>query len=69
MSKSNYKVIISPGTAVEDYFRRSKDPILQEVWTERIKPNYKNYKTKYAITEHLAKDSSLATMAFFPAIR
>ncbi len=66
LSKTDYKVIIPAGTAVEDFFRNSNDPVFKEVWTSRIKPFYMGYKTVHSITEHLATDSGLAAMEFFP---
>ena len=36
---SSYKIAVESGTYSEDYFRLSKDPIIQKAWTERIKPH------------------------------
>ncbi len=44
VTKTNYRIIITPGSANEDFFRYNKDPIFQRAWKERIKPYLEEYK-------------------------
>ncbi len=69
LSKSDYKLVIPPGTAVVDFFKTNTNPILHEVWKTRIEPHYLDYQpeTVFSITEHLLTgDSKLAVIEFFP---
>ena len=35
---SDYKIGVMPTTYFEDFFRNSKDPIIQRAWIERVEP-------------------------------
>ena len=54
MLKSDYKIVVPPGSAQEGSFKFSDVPLWQKAWTERIEPNYDFYDT-YATTENGCK--------------
>ena len=49
MLKSDYKIVVYPGSAYEGSFQFSKDPLWQKAWTERIEP-YKSFAAEYIST-------------------
>ena len=40
----NFRILIWYDTSQESSFRYSKDPLLQEAWTDRIKPHREEHK-------------------------
>ena len=52
--KSDYQIALWPGTALENTFKLSIEPVFQKAWTERIEP-YLDFYQKYAGTLHCAK--------------
>ena len=49
LDSTSYKIAIISGSAQEDYFKLSADPVKQKAWTERIEP-YLNYFGQYSGT-------------------
>ena len=47
LDSTSYKIAIISGSAQEDYFKLSADPVKQKAWTERIKP-FLNYFSHYS---------------------
>ena len=47
LDSTSYKIVIISGSAQEDYFKLSVDPVKQKAWTERIEP-YLNYFGQYS---------------------
>ena len=43
VTMSNYKIAIYPGSAYEDLFKLSFDPIRKKAWEEKIQPYLKDY--------------------------
>ena len=43
VQKTNYKVLVQPGTSYVDQFRHSNDEFLKDIWTERISPYIDSY--------------------------
>jgi hypothetical protein len=41
---SEYRLYVAPGTANEDDFKYSTDPVMQEAWTKKIEPYLEEYK-------------------------
>jgi hypothetical protein len=41
---SEYRLYVIPGSAHEDIFKYSTDPIMQEAWTKNIEPYMEEYK-------------------------
>ncbi len=39
LAETDYKVIITVGTSLEDFFKHSRDPVIQDVWSNRIQPH------------------------------
>ena len=44
MLNSDFKISVAPGSAQHDYFRHSTNPMLKNVFEERIRPNMNDYK-------------------------
>ena len=40
---TNFRVVILPNSADEDFFKYSTDPIVQKIYEERIKPYLQEY--------------------------
>ena len=40
---TNFKVVVLPYSADEDFFKYSTDPIIQKIYEERIKPYLQEY--------------------------
>ena len=38
LTKTDYRVLVTVGTSLEDFFKLSRDPIIQDVWSNRIQP-------------------------------
>ena len=51
---TNFRVVVLPNSADEDFFRYSTDPIIQKIYEERIKPFLKDiaqaYRGKITVT-------------------
>ena len=43
MMKSDFGIVVAPGTAQEESFKNSKVPLWQKAWAERIMPHYEFY--------------------------
>ena len=58
---TDYKIGVKVGANQQDYFRLSKDPLLQKAYKERIEPNLDQYPASYdEFIVALLKDESLA---------
>ena len=44
LDNTEYKIAIKPGTYLEDAFKKSRDPVWQRAWLERIQPYLEDYK-------------------------
>ena len=40
---TNFRVVVLPNSADEDFFKYSTDPIIQKIYEERIKPYLQDY--------------------------
>ena len=45
LEKSSHQIAVLPGTAFEDTFKASNDPLYQKAWNERILPNMDLYRS------------------------
>ena len=45
LSLTSNKIALLPGSAEEDEFRYSTDPLMQRAWTERIEPYLDEFQT------------------------
>ena len=43
VSNTQFRIILLPGTSLEDHFKTSTDPIWQTAWTDRVKPHLKEH--------------------------
>ena len=43
LSKTQYRILVAPGTSFEDAFKTSKDPNWQIAWKERLEPHLKEH--------------------------
>ena len=43
LDNTNYKIVPLPGSALEDVFKLSTEPIYEKAWKERVEPYIKNY--------------------------
>jgi hypothetical protein len=53
---SEYRLYVDPGSAHEDVFKYSTDPVMQEAWTKKIEP----YMEEYKANSHQSKEIELA---------
>ena len=51
MVKSNYKIIVGPGSAQEGSFKFSGSSLWKKAWTDRIEPHYDFY-AEYSSTKN-----------------
>lgn len=42
-TKTNFKVVVQPGTSYVDTFRLSNNPMLKEIYSDRIEPYIEDY--------------------------
>ena len=47
LTKSDFQIAINPGSADEDAFGLSTDPVWLEAWNDRIKPYLEDYRPYY----------------------
>ena len=38
VANTQFRIILRPGTSMEDAFKTSRDPIWQSAWTDRVQP-------------------------------
>ncbi len=43
VSKTNHRIVITPESSNEDFFRYATDPAIQEAWKSRIEPYLEEY--------------------------
>ena len=66
VSNTEFRIILRPGTAFEDAFKTSLDPIWQAAWTNRIQPHLEEhvgFTDQYA-ADKIIKEESLAWYHF-----
>ncbi len=56
-----FRIFVMPGTANEEYYKSSTDPIMKVIWKERIEPYLQSYhESKWKGDQAILKDESLA---------
>ena len=66
VKNTQFRIILRPGSTVEDAFKTSSDPIWQAAWTDRIQPHleeYVGFTDQYA-ADRILKEESLAWYHF-----
>ena len=72
VSKSNFRVATSPGSAYAEYFSKSDDEVLEIVWKERMEPHleeYRPYDAKKNWNDLLKTDSKMAVYYDYLSVR
>ena len=54
VTQTDFKVIVQPGTSYVDTFRLSNNPMLKDIYTERIEPYIENYPQVRKLIQSLA---------------
>jgi hypothetical protein len=70
--QSEYRLYVSPGSANEDDFKYSTNPVTQEAWTRKIKPYLEEYKVANTVdkrVELLRNDHTVALFGTFHSYR
>ena len=61
LDNSDFKIALNPGSSYEDAFKLATDPVWQDAWKFRIKPNLDDYKGQGAnMIQFPMKDASIA---------
>ena len=43
VANTQFRIILRPGTSMEDAFKTSRDPIWQTAWTDRVQPHLEEH--------------------------
>jgi hypothetical protein len=43
VANTQFRIILHPGTSMEDAFKTSRDPIWQTAWTDRVQPHLEEH--------------------------
>ena len=67
VENTQFRIILRPGSTVEDAFKTSSDPIWQAAWTDRIQPHLEEHVgfTDQELADKLIKDESSAWYDFY----
>ena len=64
VANTQFRILLMPGSAPEDYFKTSPDPIWQTAWTDRVQPHLEEH-ADFSWDDFADKMTKDGTSAFY----